>query len=156
ATDLRLMDAASTAGQQPLNGDLNQVERQMIFQALEKCGGNQGKAAQALGISRRTLIRKLKAYRENDPATQGDPLSAESERYYRAQMSLPVMVKCGGAELEATLLNLSAGGAAISTEKLLSFGLPASFRVVLPDTEEELEFSGRVAWSNSEGHHGIQ
>ena len=156
AADLRLVETASTNGQAPLNGDLNQVEKQMIFQALEKFGGNQGKAAQSLGISRRTLIRKLKAYRENDPAGQGDPLSSESERYYRAQMTMPVTIKCAGEDLEATLLNLSAGGAAISTDKLLSFGLPASFRMVLPDTEEEVEFSGRIAWSNSEGQHGIQ
>ena len=156
AADLRLVDTASTTAQAPLNGDLNQVEKQMIFQALEKFGGNQGKAAESLGISRRTLIRKLKAYRENDPAGQGETLRSECERYYRAQMSMPVRIKCASEELEATLLNLSAGGAAISTDKLLSFGLPASFRMVLPDTNEELEFAGRIAWSNSEGQHGIQ
>ena len=156
AADLQLMETASTNGPAALNGDLNQVEKQMIFQALEKFDGNQGKAAQSLGISRRTMIRKLKAYRENDPASQDDPLSSEHERYYRAQMTMPVRIKCGGVELEATLLNLSAGGAAISTDKLLSFGLPASFRMVLPDTDEEVEFSGRIAWSNSEGQHGIQ
>src|SRR5215471_16734075 len=100
ASDLRLVETASTNGNAPLNGDLNQVERQMIFQALEKFGGNQGKAAQSLGISRRTLIRKLKAYRENDPGGQGVPLSSEHERYYRAQMTMPVTVKCAGQELE--------------------------------------------------------
>ena len=156
AADLRLMEVASSNGQAPLDGDLNQVERQMIFQALDKFGGNQGKAAQSLGISRRTLIRKLKIYRENDPEGQDESLKSAHERYYRAQLQLPVTVKCGGEELEATLLNLSAGGAAVATEKLLNFGLPASFRVVLPETGTELELSGRVAWSNSEGQHGIQ
>src|SRR6185312_4794138 len=34
-----------------LSGDLDQVERQMIFLALDKSGGNQGKAAESLGIS---------------------------------------------------------------------------------------------------------
>src|SRR5215510_6726189 len=132
AADLRLMEVAS--GQAPLDGDLNQVERQMIFQALDKFGGNQGKAAQSLGISRRTLIRKLKIYRENDPEGHDESLKSAHERYYRAQLQLPVTVKCGGEELEATLLNLSAGGAAVATEKLLNFGLPASFRLVLPET----------------------
>ena len=155
AADLRLPETASSNGH-ALNGDLNQIERQMIFQALEKFGGNQGKAAQALGISRRTLIRKLKVYRENDPANGNGSLAAEQERYYRAQTRVPVRVKYAGEEFEATLLNLSIGGAAFATEHPLNFGLPASICLTLPDTDEETEFSGRIAWSNSEGHHGLQ
>ena len=41
---------------------LEEMERQMIFQALEQSDGHHTKAAKALGISRRTLSRKLKAY----------------------------------------------------------------------------------------------
>ena len=155
AADLRLPETAPTNGH-ALNGDLNQVERQMIFQALEKFGGNQGKAAEALGISRRTLIRKLKAYRENDSDSQEQALRAEQERYYRAQMSIPVRLKYAAEQLEATLLNLSMGGAAILIERSLSFGMPASISFVIPDTDQEVELSGKIAWSNSEDQHGIQ
>ncbi|HKD13692.1 MAG TPA: sigma 54-interacting transcriptional regulator [Candidatus Angelobacter sp.] len=156
AADLRLPEAAPTTNGHALNGDLNQVERQMIFQALEKFDGNQGKAAESLGISRRTLIRKLKAYRENDSENQEQALRAEQERYYRAQMSVPVRFRYGAEQMEATLLNLSIGGAAILIERSLSFGMPASIFFVIPDTDQEVELSGKVAWSNSEGQHGIQ
>ncbi|MCF7848647.1 MAG: sigma-54 dependent transcriptional regulator, partial [Kiritimatiellales bacterium] len=47
-----------------LNQDLTMVEmkKEMIVQALEKTGGNRTKAAEKLGISRRTLHRKLHEY----------------------------------------------------------------------------------------------
>lgn len=38
------------------------MERRLIFQVLERTGGHQQKAAELLGISRRTLSRKLKSY----------------------------------------------------------------------------------------------
>jgi len=155
AADLRLPEIAAN-GHAPMNGDLNQIERQMIFQALEKFEGNQSKAAEALGISRRTLIRKLKAYREDDIETQDEVLRAEQERYYRAQLSLPVKMTYGGEHIEATLLNLSVGGAAIAIERPLNFGMPASISFSIPETDQETELSGRIAWSNSEGQHGIQ
>lgn len=41
---------------------LGTMERRLIFQVLEKTNGQQQQAADLLGISRRTLSRKLKAY----------------------------------------------------------------------------------------------
>ena len=41
---------------------LDAMERQMIFQALDQTAGHHAKAAKVLGISRRTLTRKLKKY----------------------------------------------------------------------------------------------
>lgn len=155
AADLRLPETSSN-GNGALNGDLSQIERQMIFKTMEKFDGNQGKAAQALGISRRTLIRKLKAYREEESAAKAGSRGAEQDRYYRAQMQLPVGFKYAGEQLEATLLNLSIGGAAIALEKALNFGMPASISFVIPGTQTQIEVAGRVAWSNSEGQHGIQ
>jgi DNA-binding NtrC family response regulator len=43
-------------------GNLEQMERTMILQALGQTGGHQSKAAEILGISRRTLSRKLKQF----------------------------------------------------------------------------------------------
>ncbi len=41
---------------------LDAMEKQMVLKALEQTGGRCGKAAEILGISRRTLSRKLKLY----------------------------------------------------------------------------------------------
>ena len=41
---------------------LEAMERRMIFQVLQRTGGHQQQAAELLGISRRTLSRKLRAY----------------------------------------------------------------------------------------------
>ncbi len=45
----------------PLTG-LDEMERQMILQVLDQTGGHHTKAAELLGISRRTLSRKLRQY----------------------------------------------------------------------------------------------
>jgi DNA-binding NtrC family response regulator len=45
------------------NCSLDGLEQNTIFKVLEQTGGHQQKAADILGISRRTLIRKLKLYR---------------------------------------------------------------------------------------------
>jgi len=44
------------------SGSLENMERKMIFDALDSTNGHQQKAAAKLGISRRTLSRKLKIY----------------------------------------------------------------------------------------------
>lgn len=44
---------------------LSHVERRAILQALDRCDGNRTEAAQALGISRRKLLYRLKEYRDD-------------------------------------------------------------------------------------------
>jgi two-component system, NtrC family, response regulator AtoC len=44
-------------------GSLDNVERELILETLARTGGHQQRTADLLGISRRTLIRKLKLYR---------------------------------------------------------------------------------------------
>lgn len=50
--------------------DLGVVERHMIFRVLEQTGGHHQRAADLLGISRRTLARKLKFYAAETGAEQ--------------------------------------------------------------------------------------
>ncbi len=47
-------------GEQELQAQRDELERQRIRQALEQCGGNQSRAAKVLGISRRTLVDRLR------------------------------------------------------------------------------------------------
>jgi two-component system, NtrC family, response regulator AtoC len=59
--DLPLEQATANDASQPA-GSLEGMERKMIFDALHSTNGHQQKAAAKLGISRRTLSRKLKIY----------------------------------------------------------------------------------------------
>lgn len=147
---------APAAAAPPVGTDLNQVEKQMIFQALERFGGNQGKAAEALGISRRTLIRKLKSYREAGTDETVGTLQVEQQRYYRAHVSVPVTLKYADEQFEATLVNISLGGAAVHTDRALKCGVEASIRFPIPETDVEAELSGKITWAGKDGQHGIQ
>jgi DNA-binding protein Fis len=155
--DLKLnRETVPVQGNNPLNRDLDQVEKQIVFDMLDRCGGNQGKAAEALGISRRTLLRKLKTYRENESETAVGTLCAEQQRYYRKQTNAPVQLQHGKELMEANLLNISLGGAGVSIHKILGQGEPVTLRFQLPDNDVQAELHGRIAWANKEGHHGIQ
>ena len=157
AADLKLNQAAPLSeGKAPLSRDLDQLERQIVFDALERAEGNQGKAAEALGISRRTLLRKLKTYRENESETGVGTLCAEQQRYYRKQTSAPVQVKHGDEWMTANLLNISLGGASVSLHRLLSQGAQVTLRFQIPESAVQAELQGRIAWANNEGHHGMQ
>jgi DNA-binding NtrC family response regulator len=45
-----------------LPAEMADLERERILAALAQCGGNQTQAAEMLGISRRTLLRRLDEY----------------------------------------------------------------------------------------------
>ncbi|MGD9897347.1 MAG: sigma-54-dependent transcriptional regulator [Candidatus Methylacidiphilaceae bacterium] len=53
----------------PLSMTLRQAEKQWIFQALHSCGGNRSEAARRLGISRKTLLRKIAEVPVEDQAS---------------------------------------------------------------------------------------
>jgi transcriptional regulator with PAS, ATPase and Fis domain len=51
-----------TLGGDGLQGEIKSLERQRIVEALERCAGNQSKAADLLGISRRTLVSRMSEF----------------------------------------------------------------------------------------------
>ncbi|NNJ70803.1 MAG: sigma-54-dependent Fis family transcriptional regulator [Kiritimatiellales bacterium] len=61
---IQVRDAASGGSAIKADAELtvDEMEKRMVIQALEKTGGNRTKAAEKLGISRRTLHRKLNQY----------------------------------------------------------------------------------------------
>jgi transcriptional regulator with PAS, ATPase and Fis domain len=59
-----------TPSQRASESTIDELEQQAIFRALSQTSGKQERAAQLLGISKRTLMRRLKAYRDTyDSAT---------------------------------------------------------------------------------------
>ncbi len=78
AEDLNLAPGGPVASARPeLKQQLGGLEEQVIREALEKSGGRQDLAAGLLGISRRTLLRRLKEYRvrANAPVCEAPVLS---------------------------------------------------------------------------------
>lgn len=61
-------ESTGAAGRIPTGLSLEETEKQMILRALKACEGNRTRAAQQLGISRRTLHRKLNEYDLRDMA----------------------------------------------------------------------------------------
>src|SRR5262249_36302263 len=62
---------------EPIEGDLKEelqsIEKKRILEALERSAGNQSKPAERLGVSRRTLVKRLDAYNVARPRKQGPP-----------------------------------------------------------------------------------
>jgi DNA-binding NtrC family response regulator len=56
--------------QEPLTLPLREMEKSLIFRALEKTNGNRTHAAKILGISIRTLRNKLHEYKQNLPSLE--------------------------------------------------------------------------------------
>ena len=61
-TSMGIQDAVAEEIKEPETLNLEDLGRQMIEKALERNGGNRKKAAQELGISDRTLYRRIKQY----------------------------------------------------------------------------------------------
>jgi len=56
-----------------LREQLAQAERQRIVDALTRCAGNQTEAAISLGISRRTLVKRLSTFNIPRPRKRQAP-----------------------------------------------------------------------------------
>ncbi len=143
-------------------GNLDSMEEQMIMKALERTGGHRALAAEQLGISRRTLSRKLKEYKVNfvpgESAASLGVISTEQQKFFRARVQLPVTVKNSqGEEICVQGVNLSTGGMGLDglTEPLRFSGLlDVSF--VLPETAFVFQAKARLMWVGDEGRVGIR
>ncbi len=96
------------------SADLGAMEEQMIVKALEKTGGHRALAAGQLGISRRTLSRKLREYQINAPGrtknTSLGAISWEQQKSFRARVRFPVTLKnAQGDEIHLTSQSEFAG-----------------------------------------------
>jgi transposase-like protein len=140
-------------------GNLDEMEKQMIFQTLARTGGNQAKAAEQLGISGRTLRRKLSKYEKqqagNGSQTHLGTLSAPQQRYFRVTLEVPVTLQVDGVQIEASSVNISSGGLAIKSPEPLSHGNPIDVSFNLPGAASPIEFKAKLAWAATEGLTGL-
>ncbi|HXZ78749.1 MAG TPA: sigma 54-interacting transcriptional regulator [Terriglobales bacterium] len=144
-------------------GELDEVERLTILKALARTGGHQGLAAEQLGISRRTLSRKLKLYNlQAERRQQGEgslgKLGPEQQHYFRAEVEVPIRIRnCRGREVEGRTLNMSSGGVAVhGIENPLEFSGPLEVRFAIPDSNFMVETKSRIAWADVERRAGLK
>ena len=142
--------------------NLESMEEQMIIKALERTGGQRTLAAEQLGISRRTLSRKLKEYNINfapgDASASPGSISNEQQKFYRARVEISVTVRNSqGEEIQVRGVNLSTGGMGLDgvNEPLRYSGL-LDISFVLPDTDIRFEAKARLMWVGDEGRVGIR
>ena len=142
--------------------NLESMEEQMIIKALERTGGQRALAAEQLGISRRTLSRKLKEYNINFAQGGGTAplasISNEQQKFFRARVQIPVTVRnAKGEEICVQGVNLSTGGMGLDglTEPLRFSGLlDVSF--ILPESDIHFEAKARLMWIGDEKRVGIR
>jgi hypothetical protein len=141
-----------------LEGNLESMERQMILQALARNGGNQIKAAQQLGISGRTLRRKLIKYRREEQLSGQNSLGAIDalqQRYFRVAVEIPVEMELEGEKLDAKSVNISSGGLAVQAPRALSHGSTMNISFTLPGSDSPIEATAKLAWSGPGGLAGL-
>jgi transcriptional regulator with PAS, ATPase and Fis domain len=143
-------------------GNLDSMEEQMIIRALERSGGHRSQAAEQLGISRRTLSRKLKEYNINvNPGEGANSLgfiSLEQQKFFRAHIQIAVALKNQqGDECCVEGVNLSTGGMGLDGLKepmkftgLLDVSFP------LPESETIFRAKARIVWFGGEGRVGLR
>jgi len=143
-------------------GNLDSMEEQMIIKALERTGGHRTMAAEQLGISRRTLSRKLKEYSINfapgETSASLGFISTEQQKFFRARVEIPVKIRNShGDEISVQGVNLSTGGMGLDALKEpLRFSGLLDVSFVLPDSEILFQAKARLMWIGDEGRVGIR
>ena len=142
--------------------NLDSMEEQMIIKALERTGGQRTLAAEQLGISRRTLSRKLKEYNINfapgESMASLSFISNEQQKFFRARVEIPVTIRNSqGEELRVRGTNLSTGGMGLDgvNEPLRYAGL-LDVTFDLPDSDVQFQAKARLMWVGDEGRVGIR
>jgi transcriptional regulator with PAS, ATPase and Fis domain len=149
------------SGAVPL-GNLDNMEEQMIIRALEQTGGHRGQAAERLGISRRTLSRKLREYEIGVPSGDGSAklgvISEDQQKFFRAKVNISVTLKnVHGKELQVQAVNLSTGGMGLDVvADPNGFAGLVDVSFLLPDSETEIQAKGRLVWADAGGRAGLR
>lgn len=137
------------------------LSARIIRQALEASGGHRGQAAVQLGISRRTLSRKLKdlglspskAIQPDRPGESTD----DGRQHFRADVKVPAtLITIGGRAISCSTTNLGSSGMGLDGISVpLSYGSVLRLQLLLPGTAERLEVMCTLAWADKNGSAGI-
>jgi PAS domain S-box-containing protein len=142
--------------------NLDSMEEQMIIKALERTGGQRTLAAEQLGISRRTLSRKLKEYNINfapgETTASLGFISNEQQKFFRARVQTEVTIRNSrGEEVQVQGVNLSTGGMGLDgIKEPLRFAGVLDVSFMLPESEILFEAKARLMWIGDEGRVGIR
>jgi PAS domain S-box-containing protein len=142
--------------------NLDSMEEQMIIKALERTGGQRTLAAEQLGISRRTLSRKLKEYNINFAPGESTAslgfISNEQQKFFRARVQTTVTIRNShGEEVRVQGVNLSTGGMGLDgIKEPLRFAGLLDVSFVLPESEILFQAKARLMWIGDEGRVGIR
>lgn len=136
---------------------LSGVEKQAILDTLARTGGHRARAAEQLGISRRTLSRKLKEYREEAQSQPGcaGMLSQQQQRYFRVLTEFPVTISCADKQLHATCSDLSASGVGLHLSEMGDFRSGVTLNFTLPDSSYVIQAKAQIAWLDGDGSAGF-
>jgi transposase-like protein len=138
--------------------NLADTEKRMILDALTRAGGSQEEAARQLGISARTIRRKLEKYKKDGELSSSGlgTLSSYQKRYFRVNIELPIVLRAEGRRFEATTVNISAGGLAARSSAALDHGSSLEVIFHLPDAASPIEAQVQLAWAGPDGLVGLK
>ncbi len=156
---LPYLGAESTPAQAPVT-DLDEIERQMIVKALEHTGGDRTLAASQLGISLRTLVRRLQQYNIQTRKARSKGLgwlSSEEQKYFRAAVSVPVQISAEDREISGTSVNVSSGGIGVrDLSHPINSDAVLRLSFLLPGRDQAICAKSRLAWADSAGRIGVK
>ena len=140
---------------------LGNLQELAIKRALENSGGHRGRAAEQLGISRRTLSRKLRDYglsadRRHAPRAMGS-LREEQQRCFRIPVRIAVLLEDdAGATASGTAVNFSEGGMGVEDlTRDLGRDINLRVRFRFPRSDSTVQVPGRLSWVSEHGRAGV-
>jgi DNA-binding NtrC family response regulator len=149
----------ASAVREPEVVSVAEMERQMIVRALELTGGNQTRAAERLGMPRRTFCRKLQQFDIAGERRRGAPRKPDSEPAPDRRKEISVLVSLlteAGQRIAASARNLSLGGMGLrNLQAPLESGSKLTVSLTTPGSGQPLDLRAVVAWSHSNGSAGL-
>ncbi len=139
---------SSNPSPQAFEGSLGDLERQAILETLAKSNGDRDETARLLGISRRTLTRKLQQYEKKEAGGSSllGRINPDQQRYFRVAVNIAADLQLeSGPRISAEISNVSIGGVALASSATLKKGASVHLRFGL-NGATMIETKAQVVW----------